>query len=1074
MARYKKLLIALFMSSIMILSAFSLIAGPSSNSMFQNSVIDLSHNKNQKEIKENLNLKNITNTGTSIITNGNSISGSKKSEAIGLSSDSMGNLFVLWSNGNVFERPDMGGSNWIYLGNASDIGSYNNGTLNLGTPVGIRASYNWENKAGEPTGMVVVLFSNGYASMATYGTNPIVWTLSKLPGSSYIALSYNLNGYSYIGAHNQVFYATQKDGITYGYSDRMYKWTPIIGSALNQNITATVTWSNNFSPPTTGTVVMLAISRNGEIFFAEGSTNPLQPMAWKSEGKINTTDPNFIGLTQTPNPSSCFYYYAIEGQKNSQLFASTSFNGTASSFNPISNTTTPSNQTAIQNKYFGFNEQSDELILMQNGQIYQTINEGTTYNLFSKVPLNATQKNRNQVMPWICWGLNLGEQMKEINETGRNYTMISYEFYKLYPNEEISQCALSTKLTNPSNLKNLTYLLHKYDLGGVPMITASSGRLIYLFTSNQYAMTLAINQMLENAVICNYTGYDIYWEPSSTNKTTGFLFDNFLNQFSLALDKFGKKLFVEVANWDPGFWNYTNLGRTNITSVNIMDYCARYQGSCSFTADLNDGLNDIPSGKLSISIIKVNCSDGCSADINLTTVQLKERFSSIEQNKISFIGIWVMPFNISMISQIEDFESNYTYSNYSASFTPGSSGIQVEKTGNAISGNIIYTEYKGDYIYGNSSFKTDFAGGTSLSSIYYNFTGSGLISIYSQKNNQWSLLMKVSPADNRHLNLPLGTTNVEFLYGNFTGKYIDQTMHATFNYRLDFKVIENYGWVNVYYQEGAGVKINGQAPKIVSIEKFGQWDIANVSLKSGNYNVSVERYEFMGYYDNIIVTSGHVINVYSKLETLLGKIVGTISPKNATLTINGNIQKTVNGQFSFCNIQANYLIQVHMNYYYNYSKELSIERGTITIVNINLSFLPPMPVQLKAPTSLTKPSFEITWTEFKGIDFKSYNVYLSTKNGTLGNLVYSTNTMNDTSYTFVNLSYSTTYYVTIMVKAQNGHSSSQEIKFTTISEVNSIASKEQMLTYYSYAIVALSVISILSLGGLVYIRFKRK
>ena len=367
------------------------------------------------------------------------------------------------------------------------------------------------------------------------------------------------------------------------------------------------------------------------------------------------------------------------------------------------------------------------------------------------------------------------------------------------------------------------------------MIVSASGKLIYLFTSNQYVMSLAINQMAEYAVIYNYTGYDIDWEPSSTNKTTGLQFDNFINQFSLVLNKFGKKLYVEVASWDPNFWNYTNMGRTNITSINIMDYDGYYSGSNSFTSCLQEGLNLIPSGKLSISLENVN-PNTC---LNFTASQLRERFAALENDNIKFIGVWVMPFNTSLVSQLEDFISNSTHSNYSSSFSPGSSGIQVKTTGNAISGTISYRVYKGDYIDGNSSFKTNFAEGTSISTIFYNYTGSASILILVEESDNWILLKEISETINGKIILPSGTTNIEFLYGNFTGEYTDQSRSAVFSYKLDFITIANYGWVNVYYQEGASLSVNGQPPHIVSVEKYGQWDIANISLISGNYNISI-------------------------------------------------------------------------------------------------------------------------------------------------------------------------------------------------------------------------------------------
>ena len=951
----------------------------------------------------------------------------------------------------------MSGDNWIFLGNAASIGSYNNNSINLGKPVGIRASYNWKSSTGETTGMVMVLFSNGFASMASYGINPIVWKLSKLPlGGNYVSLSYNLAGFSYIGAHNQVFYATEQNGITYGYSDKYYNWTPIISQTVNHNITATVVWSNNFSPPTTGTVIMLAISHSGYIYFAEGSTNPLKALSWVEEGKISTSNPDFIGLTQTPNPSSS-YYYAIEGKNNSVLYTSTAFNGTGASFLPISNTTTPSNQTAIQNKYFGFETQSDELILLQNGEIYQTKNEGETYNLFLTVPDKLQKEKEINVMPWIYQANMLQESLNELNMTHNNYTMVSYEFYQLQPDEQISAFEGYTNASNPANI---TPLLHKYGLGAVPMIVCASGQLIYRFTSNSYVMSIAIQQMVEYSVLYNYTGYDIDWEPASANKTTGLLFDNFINQFSLVLDKFGKKLFVEVANWDPNFWNYTNLGRTNVTSINIMDYGGVYSGNNSFLSALQQGINEIPSGKLSISLENVN-PDTCS---NFTEKQMSERFSSLEQNNIKFIGVWDMPLNISLISQIEDYSLNNTEANYSYTFSPGSSGISIINNGNTVSGKLSFSYYKGDYLYGNGNYSTNFAPGTLLTGINYNYSGTSNILLYIENNNSWQFLNEITPSIDNKIILPANTSNIRFLFGNFTGVYEQSNYSAKLNYTIGYNNIVNYAWVNIYYHNNSSIYINGSPAKNIKITEFGQWNMANISLTADMYNISIERYQFLGYFDNINVISEHVTLVYGKTETLLGTIIATINPYNATVKIDGNVMETVNGKFNYTAIEGKYTLTINKNFYTNITRNITINRGLVTSISINLTYLPPTSVIIKLPEKITKPTFEISWSKYVGIDFNNYSVYLSTNNISIGNVVYTTNSINDTTYNITNLFYSTTYCVIVETTAQNGHSFSNKMSFTT-PPLKTITSQQTVPNIYVYIIIGLLITSVIFITG---------
>lgn len=1060
--------VALLLSALMVMSVLSI----NGNFMQSNGMGNYFKNANSQDLEGcrhssysyNGAMNNRFNTSPTGLDTSLSAAGDS---AIAMSTDSMGNLFVLWSNGKVFERPDMGADNWIYIGNASAFGSYDNTSINLGTPVGIRSSYNWENREGQPVGMLMILFSNGYAAMATYGTNPITWTLSKLPGSNYISLSYNLNGYYYLGAHKQVFYATQGDGVTYGYSDDLYNWSPIINSTVGHNLTATLAWSNNFAPPCTGTVVMLGISKSGYVYFAEGSTNPLQSMQWTAEGRINATNPDFVGLTNTPDPSSVYYYYAIEGGKNSTLFASSSFNGSGPSFCPISNTTTPCNQTAIQNKYFGFQTGSDELILLQNGEIYQTRTEGASYEEFSVVPKTSKESDKIQVMPWIYQSSNLDQALQELNETHGNYTMVSYEFYQLMPDEEIEPfCGY----TNSSNPANITPIVHRFGLGAVPMIVSASGQLIYYFTSNPYAMNLAINQMAQDAVLFNYTGYDIDWEPSSTNNTTGMQFDNFLNQFSLVLNKFGKKLFVEVASWDPDFWNFTDLGKTNVTSINIMDYNGLYNGSDSFTTCLEEGLNDVPLGKLSVSLENVN-PNTC---LNFTPSELMERFARLERSNIRLIGIWVMPFNISLVSELEDFELNATGFNYTLSSSPGSSGIYVSQSGNTTAGRLFYISFKNDYVYGNVTIQSNFAPGTILSSISYNYSGTENISLYAEVGNHWSLLISLSSPGRDNITLPAGSYNLRFVYGNFTGYFTDRELSEELSYSISFQKISYYGLVCVYYERGANLYVNGNIPASVGTEPFGQWNIAILWLLSGSYNISVEEYQSLGYYDNIVVTALHSTLVYSNVETLLGKVVGIVSPAGSSVTINGMKVNASSGMFTYCNVQGEYSIQVTMPFYRNYISTFTIERCQVSYLRINLSYLPPQPVLISIPVNQTGPAFRLSWSEFTGVDFEAYEVYLSTNDTSLGSMVYYTTTVSDTSYNLVNLSYSTRYYATVEVLAQGSSALSQKVSFETPSKPTPEIQQNTVDVYYIYALIAVSVVAAVSLGGLVFTRFKKK
>lgn len=968
-------------------------------------------------------------------------------EAVAMTDDSAGNLFVLWNNGNVFEHPDLGSSTWVYLGNAASFTSYNNKSVSLGSPVGIRASYNWETPSGTTTGMLMVLFSNGYASYMLYGENPHVWQLTKLPsGTNYVALSYNLNDFFYLGAHNQVFYATEQNGITYAFSDRYYEWTDIITTPVSHNITAALAWPNNFAPPAPGTLVLLSVTASGYIYFFQGNTNPLSGGSWVLESKITASNANpyFDGLTQTSNPSSPYYYYAMERQNGTYLYASAAFNGTGSSFSPVGTIPTTGNQTALQNKYFGFVKAASELILTANGTIYQTTTEGATFHIWMKAPVKPVSPPQINVMPWIYQsgsgmfnGMNrLKASLQQMNQTSGNLTMVSYEFYQLQSNATITPLSLGTlSYANSTNPDNITPYIHKLGLGAVPMIISASASDIYHFTSNSSYMANAINQMVYDAAMYNYSGYDIDWEPSSANTTTGMMFTNFLNEFSLSLNKFDKKLFVEVASWDPTFWNYTNLGRTNITSVNIMDYAGVYSGPSSFVSETQLALSEIPLGKLSIALMNTNPN----TNTNFTALEMEQRFVYLEEHGITFLSLWDMPFNISLVSQIEDFTHNYTGVDASISFEPGSSGISSSSvlfaSGSSFIGyKITFSYFAGDYLNGNSMVATNFANTSVLTHLAVTNSGNKSVELYFENQTGWHFLKSLASQSPNSITLSSGAFNVGFLFGNYSGIYASSSHSSVINYSVSYSVLNYKSWINVYYSTGASVMFNGK-PVLNSassnIVGYGVWSLDNVSVTPGIYNVSVEQIGHSGFFDNVETTEGNTSYVYSQTALVSGYIKGKVSPVTATVIVNGAPVTVTDGSFNFTGPAGTYYVNTSAQFYQTVSSKVTISAGVTTYVNVTLSYLPPTAVVQYSPLNVNNTTFSLAWSQFYGTDFVNYSVYLSTTSGSLGNFVAALTSVSDTTYNLTGLTSNTTYYVTIVTYAQNGHSDSNVEKFTT-------------------------------------------
>ncbi len=954
--------------------------------------------------------------------------GSSSSTAVAVADDSAGNIFVLWSNGQVYEHANLGGSGWIYLGNSSAFGSFNNQSLTLGNPVGVRASVNWQSSGGAMTGLVMVLYSNGYAAMLEYGVNPHVWQLSKLPsGNHYVALSNNLNSYTYRGAGNQVFYATENDGITYAYSDAFYSWVETINTTISHNITATTMWLCN-GGSSIGDLRYAAITHSGYFYFNAPATYT-SATNWTLQGNISAKNPDFVSLTMTPNPFSANYYYAIEGGANSTIYASGCLVGITSSKNfvPVCPTGTKAPQVAVQNNYFGLTVRANELILENNGNIVQSSSEGDSFSSYYSAPSTPTPQKQINVLAWVCQFCTARDKqaLSQINATYNDYTMISYEFYALQSDHTIISLPGYSSSSSPNNL---TPYVQKLGLGAVPMITSASGGDIYNFTSNQSAVSAAIAQMTDLAIQYNYSGYDIDWEPtaSSVNSTTAAYYDSFLNQFSLQLDKFGKSLIVEVASWDPTFWNYTNIGNTNVTSVDVMDYAASYAGPESFLADLQQAVQQIPLGKLSIALENTNPN----TNANFSAAEMQQRFASLEQYGVKFAALWVLPVVNSLTSQLQDYIQNYTGTTYMNTFSPGSSGISVSNIANLSAGNVTFSYNSGSYLYGTGYTSTYLAPGTSITSIKYSFTGSQTVGLFEQNSTGWHFVVNLTAGTNTFA-LTSPAQNIKFAFGDFTGVNATANYTSYVNYTLSYTKLTGYSWIDVYYQSAGTLKVNNATVTASDVTSYGPWSFAQLPVVPGTYNVTVERFGYIGYYDNLVTTVGTASVVSSEIEALPGTIHGYVSPGTATVTVNNAPVSVSNGQFTFSGAPGSYTIVASAPFYNIISDTVAVSPDFTTIVYVNMTFSTLTPVVQYSPLNVNNTSYSLAWSALYGTDFVNYSIYVSTSSGSLGHFVASITSVSDTSYNLTGLSYGTTYYVTIVTYAEGQHASSNVESFTT-------------------------------------------
>ena len=1015
--------------------------------------------------------------------------------AVAMTDDSNGNLFVLWSNGYVFEHPDNGASNyWIYLGNASAIYNYKTSQIKLGNPVGIRASLNWYNSKGVDTGLLMVLFSNGYVSTMEYGVYPHYWKINKITNSNnttFVALAYDLDENfwgGYVGLNPtkvETFYAMESNGIIYAYSDANYKWTIIQSTPLPVNLTTFLVWPNN-GPPY-GVTTFVGLSRNGSVYFAAGSTNPLSPINWTYEGTIKATNPDFVSITQTPNYNSPYYYYAIMGTPNSYVYATATYNATASSWSPIAQTHTSFQQVAIQNKYYGVVLKADELILTTNGQIYSSTTEGATWSLQYNVPNNRIPQQAKVVMAWtcsFCTGVfngmpRMNASILQIEQNRQDFTAISYEFYQLNSSGGVNPLSLGTlSYANSSNPYNITPILHKLNLQTYPMIISANLSNIEYFLSNSTKENDVINQMVTYALLYNYTGYNIDWEPTSANSSVGIEFANFLNEFAIQLNKYGRHLTVDIATWNPGFWNFSLIGSTNVTYVDVMDYSAIYSGPGSFMSDLSYAMQTIPNAKLQVALINTNVN----TNSNLTPFQMSQRFAALEYYNITSLSMWVLPVNSSILSMMQQFLEMRSYGHYYIGGVPGSSGF-IFSTNQSGIGFVKISEVNGSYVNGSAFFRTNFILPTNLTGIAIGSMGNISVEVMAENSSGWYYVATVNGTQNISVNLKSGTYNIGFLV-NSTAGFIMTNYSESITYTLTGTIFYP-GWLLIHMPVGYYAAINGSLLNYTVFNyttyNYGIYEVVNITLPSGTYNVLEQSTSGQINMQTIEIESEHVTSIYTQTAPIPeGTIKGFVYPSSATVTINGvPVSVYSNGFFSENITQGSYWVNASDNFYKPFSTKVTVVSGEVTWINITLSPAPPSAVQLYVPTMVNNTTFKIAWSQFIGIGFINYTIYISTSTGALGSPIASITNVSETTYVLTNLSYNTTYYVAVKVFSQGGSALSNFQSFKTPAKVTTTtvirptkSSSPEIYTMIS--VVAVIIIVAIVIIALMAIRSRNK
>jgi len=149
----------------------------------------------------------------------------------------------------------------------------------------------------------------------------------------------------------------------------------------------------------------------------------------------------------------------------------------------------------------------------------------------------------------------------------------------------------------------------------------------------------------------SYTGINVDFEPEHGVTTQdGVYFAQFLDTFATSLHQQNMILSVDVANWNPAFWNFSLISSTAIDYVMTME---TYDGNWTLWQESFEyAVNTIPPSKLGIGLESTK-PDGKP----WTEKDLQERFQWISQYNITQLDIWDLVIGDDMMSYLSSFMS---------------------------------------------------------------------------------------------------------------------------------------------------------------------------------------------------------------------------------------------------------------------------------------------------------------------------------------------------------------------------------------------------------------------------------
>jgi len=277
-----------------------------------------------------------------------------------------------------------------------------------------------------------------------------------------------------------------------------------------------------------------------------------------------------------------------------------------------------------------FSEASTKSDLTTSLREIAELNEAEVCPDLTRSPFAPCSKTVMVWMPLTMGNENISADLTAIEEHRRDITAVSYEQYEL----ATEVWPIQGQVLASANMPNVTPFLESIGVQTYPMIISSSLSDIVQLLQNSSSF---INQAVDVAINTKITGYNVDFEPNSpANATIAAEYANFLTSFADALHEHGKKLTVDVADWNP-FWNYSLLSKTPVDAFYTMDTYA--PSKSGFDQALLYALTYFPLSKLGVGLITYNVNNGQT----LSSSTVFSRLFITLSHGISYASVWCMP-----------------------------------------------------------------------------------------------------------------------------------------------------------------------------------------------------------------------------------------------------------------------------------------------------------------------------------------------------------------------------------------------------------------------------------------------